>query len=212
MFMAGFLCAALVAAQPAAGEKPEGVYLTLSGMALLQQDSDLQTLAGTPLDATLEFDPGFGVQGGVGHTWSWSGVSLSLELDYAYRTAETSEVSGPSTLGASGTNESHTAMLGAIVAVDVSGGFGVYAGGGVGATLTRTELLLDVGGGTTLAFPADEDVTLAWQVAGGVQYAFNERFLVYGGVTYFSAGDSEFAAFVSENSSLAVVLGLRVYF
>jgi opacity protein-like surface antigen len=98
------------------------------------------------------------------------------------------------------------------VAVDVSGGFGVYAGGGIGATLTRAELLLDVGGGTMLAFPADEDVTLSWQVTGGVQYAFNERLLVYGGVTYFTAGDSEFASFVSENSSLAVVLGLRVYF
>ena len=208
----GLLGAAVLAAQPPAGEKPEGFYLSLTGTAILQRDSDLLTLGGAPIDATLDFDTGFGAQVGVGYTFLWSSVSLSLELDYAYRTSEIASVSllgSPSPAG--GTQASHSLMLNAIAGIHLTDDLGFYAGGGIGATLTRADLLLDLGG-PVIVFPSDDTLGFSWQAMGGVQYTFGSRVVLYGGVTYFDAGGTSFDAFVAENISLGFVAGLRVYF
>ena len=206
------LLAAVLVAQPAEGVEPQGLYLKLSGIGVVQNDSNLRSLTGTPVDATLEYDTGYGVKVGVGHSWAWTPVSLSLELEYAYRTADVSGVRGlGTTTPAGGSTDSHGAMLNLVARIDVTERFGVYIGGGVGATLTSSDLQLDLGG-PPVVFSGQEDVTFSWQAIGGVQYAFSENFVAYGGVTYFDAGDIEFESFIAENSSLGLVFGLRLYF
>jgi len=121
----GALCAAVVAAGPAGQEpgKPGGLYVKLSGAVLQQQDSDLASVGGIPLNATLEFDSGFGVHGAVGYTWSGeSPVSVSLELEYSFRTANHETlIAPPLFIPATGTNESHSLMLNALASVEIAG-------------------------------------------------------------------------------------------
>ncbi len=209
------LCAAILGIDPAGPqEAPHGLYLKLAGAFVLQQDAELLSVGGVPLSATLDFETGYGVQGGVGYTFAWeSGPSLSLELEYAFRSAETDVVSAPPlALPATGQNESHSLMLNVIGAIDIVGGLGLYGGGGFGIAITNSDLTLDLGGGTFVTFPGDTDTTLAWQLMGGVQYAFGRHFVVYSGVRYFDAGTVGFQTFQSENKSISIELGLRVYF
>ncbi len=209
------LCAALLGIDPAGPqEAPDGLYLKLAGAFVLQQDAELLSAGGVPLSATLDFETGYGVQGGVGYTFAWeSGPSLSLELEYAFRSAETDVVSAPPlALPATGQNESHSLMLNVIGAIDIVGGLGLYGGGGFGIAITNSDLTLDLGGGTFVTFPGDTDTTLAWQLMGGVQYAFGRHLVIYSGVRYFDAGTVGFQTFQSENKSISIELGLRVYF
>ncbi len=212
----GILCVAVLAqgqAEPA-GEKPGGLYGTLAGMGVLQMDSDLASVGGVPLNATLEFDMGYGVQAGVGYTYAGeSPWSLSLELEYAFRTAQLDLLSAPPlTLPAAGTQATHSIMLNALGSVDIIEGFGLYGGLGVGMAITQSDLVLDLGGGMMLTFPADEDLTFCWQVVGGVQYAIGRHVMLFGGLKYFDAGEVGFNAFGGKNRSLGVEAGLRVYF
>jgi opacity protein-like surface antigen len=214
----GILSAVVFAADPVEPqperEAPTGLYLTLSGMVVLQEDSDLRSIGGSALDASLEYETGYGVQGGVGYTFSWeSPISLSLELDYAFRTADIDTLTAPGLeIQAGGSNDSHSIMFNALASVEVANGFGFYGGGGIGMTITESDLSLDLGGGVHLRFPSDTDVTFTWQVMGGVQYALGSHILFFGGVQYLDAGDVSFDTFGGENRSLAFQAGLRVYF
>ena len=206
------LLAAIVAGQPAEGDRPSGFYVTVAGGAAIQNDADLHTLTGSPLDATLDYDLGGSLDVGVGYTWAMPTVSLSVQLDYSFETAAIASVSsaGPSS-SADGSNTSHTVTLSGLAEVYISDRFALYAGGGVGGTLTQADLELNLGG-PVITFPAEESFDLSWRVTAGVQYALNERLVIYGGVTYFDAGLVEFDAFSADNSSLRVSVGLRLYF
>ena len=213
----GILCAAVAAADPVEPEreKPGGLYLTLSGMVVVQEDSDLTSVGGLALDASLEYDTGYGVQAGVGYTFSWeeSRLAVSLELDYAFRTADAESLDAPGlTIPASGTNDSHSIMFGVLASVEITGGFGLYGGGGIGLTISESDLTLDLGGGFSLPIPSDSDVTFTWQARGGVQYALGRHIVFFGGVNYLDAGNVHFDSFGGENRSLAFEAGLRVYF
>ena len=209
------LWAAVLATDPVGRQQtPDGLYLKLSGSLVLQQDAELLSVGGVPLSATLDFDIGYGMQGGVGCTFALeSGPSVSLEFEYSFRMAEIDKLSAPPlTLPATGQTESHSLMLNVIGSIDIAGGFGLYGGGGIGAAITNSALTLDLGGGMTASFPGDTDTTLAWQVMGGVQYAFGAHLVLYSGVRYFDAGTVGFDTFQSENRSVSVELGLRVHF
>jgi len=209
------LCAAVLAAVPVGQQQtPDGLYLKLAGSFVLQQDADLFSVGGVPLSATLDFDTGFGGQAGVGYTFAWaSGPSVSVEFEYSFRTVEIEEVSAPPLiLPATGQNESHSLMLNVIGSIDIVGGLGVYAGGGLGVAITNSDLTVDLGGGGFVSFPGDTDTTFAWQAMGGVQYAFGAHFVLYSGVRFFDAGTVAFETFRSQNSSISIELGLRLYF
>ena len=209
------LCAAVLAADPVGQQHaPGGLYLKLAGSLVVQQDAELLSIGGVPLSATMDFDIGYGVQGGVGYTFAWeSGPSVSLELEYSFRSVQIDELSSPPlTLPATGQNESHSLMVNVIGSIDIVGGFGIYGGGGIGVAITNSDLTLDLGGGTFVVFPGDTDTTLAWQVMGGVQYAFGPHLVLYSGVRYFDAGTVAFDTFQSENKSISVELGLRIHF
>ena len=196
-------------------QKPGGLYLKLGGMLVLQDDSDLQSVGGVPLNATLEFDTGFGIETGVGYTFSSqeSRFAATLEMEYAYRAADLNTLTAPGlSLAANGTNESHALMFNALGSVDIVGGFGLYGGGGVGVAMTRSDLVLDLGGGMVLTFPRDDAFTFTWQVMGGAQMALGRHVMLFGGVKYFDAGDVIFDTFGGTNRSLAFEAGLRVYF
>jgi len=208
------LCAAVLATDPVGQQQaPDGLYVKFAGSVVSQQDAELLSVGGVPLSATLDFDVGYGAQGGVGYTFVWeSGPSVSLEFEYSFRTADIDELSAPPlTLPATGQNESHSLMFNVIGSIDIAGGFGLYAGGGIGVAITNSDLTIDLGG-PIVSFPGDTDTTLAWQVMGGVQCAFGAHLVLYGGVRYFDAGTVVFETFQSENKSVSVELGLRVYF
>ena len=88
--MAGsvILCAAVLATDPGGLQQtPDGLYLKFAGSFVMQQDAELLSVGGVPLSATMDFDVGYGVQGGVGYTFVWeSGPSVSLEFEYSFRT------------------------------------------------------------------------------------------------------------------------------
>ena len=121
------LCAA-AAADPAEGkpDRAEGLYLTFSGQAVLQANSELTSVGGIPLQADVEFRPGFGVQGGLGYTWTWeSALSASLELTYAFRSVDMDAVTAPGiTLPAAGSNDSHSIMANFVASFEIIGGLG----------------------------------------------------------------------------------------
>ncbi len=209
------LCAAVLAADPVGQQQsPDGLYLKLAGSLVLQQEAELLSVGGVPLSATLNFDVGYGVQGGVGYTFAGeSGPSVSLEFEYSFRTAEIDELSAPPlTLPATGQNESHSLMLNVIGSINIAGGLGLYAGGGIGVAITNSDLTIELGPGMTVSFPGDTDTTLAWQGMVGVQYAFGAHLVLYSGLRYFDAGTVGFDTFQSENKSLSVELGLRIHF
>jgi opacity protein-like surface antigen len=213
----GVLCAALAAADPVEPQRegPGGLYLTLSGMVVLQDDSDLTSVGGIALDASLEYETGYGIQAGVGYTFSWeeSPMAVSLELGYGFRTADNDSLEAPGlSIPASGANDSHSIMFSALASVEVGAGFSLYGGGGIGLTITDADLTLDLGGGIFLRLPSDTDVTFTWQARGGVQYALGRHVVLFGGVNYLDAGDVSFDTFGGENQSLAFEAGLRVYF
>ncbi len=211
----GAVCVALGAVVASTGEAAgqEGLYLKVSGMWVDQDDSDLTDEEGASLDATLEFDSGYGILGGVGYTLSLGlPVSVSVEVEYAFRTADVDTLNDPAVpLPVTGSNDSHSVMANAIAALDLGGGFGLYGGVGIGATITTADLAVDLGGGLALEVPSDDDTTFSWQVLGGVQFSTG-NLLLYGGVRYFDAGDVDFEDFGGENSSLAVEAGVRLYF
>jgi opacity protein-like surface antigen len=209
------LCAA-AAADPAEGKPDlvEGLYLTFSGQAVFQANSGLTSVGGVPLDADLEFRPGFGVQGGLGYTWTWeSALAASLELTYAFRSVEMDAVTAPGlTLPAAGSNDSHSIMVNFLASFEIIGGLGVYGGGGLGLTITQSDLTVDLGGGVTVNLPSDTTTSFTWQVKGGLQYRFGSHLVIFGGVNYFDAGSVSFEAYGGDNRSLALEVGLRVYF
>ena len=152
------LCAAVLATDPAGHQQsPDGLYLKLAGSFVVQQDAELLSVGGVPLSATLSFDNGYGVQGGVGYTFAWeSGASVSLEFEYSFRTSEIDELSAPPlTLPATGQNESHSLMLNVIGSIDIAGGFGRYGGGGIGAALTNSAPTPGPWGAAAAATPPD---------------------------------------------------------
>lgn len=191
---------------------PDGLYAKLSGVWVQQEGSDL-TSEGVPGTFSLEFDSGYGVMGGVGYTFSLDmPVSISVELEYAFRSAEVDTASlPPIMIPASGPYDSHSVMANAIAAVDLGGGLGLYGGVGVGATITTADLAFDFGGGFIDA-PTEDDVTFSWQVLGGVQLSLGRTLLLYGGVRYFDAGEVDLDAIETDNASFAVEAGVRVYF
>ena len=62
---------------------------------------------------------------------------------------------------------------------------------GVGLGLSESELVFNPSG---VAVLSDEDRVFAWQVMGGVSYAFSDRLSVYGNYRYRTADDMEFSA------------------
>ncbi len=195
-----------------AAEHPHGLYVKLSGLWVDQESSDLSSSGGVPLVTTLEFDSGYGVMGGIGYTLSLDlPVAISVEVEYAFRSADVDSFTGPLVLPALGTYDSHSVMANAIASVDIANGFGLYGGIGVGATATTADLAVDLGLGV-IDVPTEDDFTFSWQVLGGVQYAIGNHLLIFGGVRYFDAGEVDLDAFDADNASFAVEAGLRVYF
>jgi opacity protein-like surface antigen len=195
---------------------PQGLYLKVSGMWVQQEDSDVTSLGGVPLplDASVEFDSGYGVLGGIGYTLSLGlPVSLSVELEYAFRAADADTLTNPLVpLPLAGGNDSHSVMVNAIAGLELGAGFGLYGGAGLGATITTADLAVDLGGGLMISLPSEDDTTFSWQVLGGVSFSIGGQLMLYGGVRYFDAGDVDFDSFDGENSSFAIEAGLRVYF
>jgi opacity protein-like surface antigen len=209
----GISLLALALLAPAATSHPHGLYVKLSGLWVSQVDSELEDPGGSPTTADLTFDSGYGVVAAIGQTFALDlPISLSVELEYAFRSAPADTFESPLvTLGAAGDYDSHSVMLNAIVAIDVADGFGFYGGIGVGTTVTVADLAVNLLG-PIVEVPTEDDLTFTWQVLGGVQFAIGNHLLLYSGVRYFDAGQPDLDTFGSPNTSFAVEAGLRVYF
>ena len=202
-----------------------GLYLTFSALAVFTQDSALRDNTGGVIDAALapfgfmtsditaELSPGFGFRAGVGYTIPApeSPVTLTLELEYLFQSADFDSLSTPiGSLSAGGDNYSHSIMGNLILDFDIAGGFGVYVGGGIGVTIVSADLN-NIGGIVTF-LGRDEDTTFAWQFLGGLKYAIDEHWVVYLGGRYFDAGDVNFATLGGEYKSISLEAGFRFYF
>lgn len=201
------------------GERPSGWYAKGFGMALWQQDSDIRDNTGFAPEieqwgTEFSFDIGFG--GGVSVGYTFADFPVSLELEYAYRTAETDAYSVTiDGISGSGSVEGdfavHAIMFNALFDTPIGESrFGLYGGGGVGIAVSEADL--DSINGIALPIVSDDDTTFAWQVMGGVTFDVSARAQLYTGVRYFDAGDVDFELLGGENSSLSWEFGLRIYF
>ncbi len=85
--------------------------------------------------------------------------------------------------------DTDTWMLNAYYDFDLGNRFTPYVGLGLG--LSNSELVFQPSGVPVLS---DEDSVFAWQVMGGVSYAYSDRLSVYGNYRYRTADDMEFSA------------------
>ena len=85
--------------------------------------------------------------------------------------------------------DTDTWMLNGYYDFDLGNGFTPYVGVGLG--LSESELVFQPSG---VAVLSDEDRVFAWQLMGGVSYAFSDTLSVYGNYRYRTADDMEFSA------------------
>jgi len=85
--------------------------------------------------------------------------------------------------------DTDTWMLNAYYDFDLGNRITPYVGVGLG--LSESELVFNPSG---VAILNDEDRVFAWQVIGGVSYAFSDTLSVYGNYRYRTADDMEFSA------------------
>lgn len=85
--------------------------------------------------------------------------------------------------------DTDTWMINAYYDFDLGNGFTPYVGVGLG--LSESELVFQPSG---VAVLNDEDRVFAWQLMGGVSYAFSDKLSVYGNYRYRTADDMEFNA------------------
>ncbi|MCI0629256.1 MAG: outer membrane beta-barrel protein [Phycisphaerales bacterium] len=204
--------AALAWTSAARADDPQGLYTTIGGLFVLQEDA---TAGGDPLfsGAEVDFDDGFGVSVGLGY--DLPGLPIAVEFEYSYRNAETETITfggpgGPIQFDAD--LGSHTFMVHGILNFQIEGTpIGLYAGAGAGFTLSTLEVS-SIAGLPVTGDADEEDVTLAYQIRAGLTFRVSDNVMLYAGARWFDALDPEFDGVELDNQSVNIEAGIRLYF
>lgn len=189
--IAGSLLAVAAVANPVLASEPETgpYYVRLFGAAALADDTDYRTSLGR---FESEFDIGFVVGGAAGLDTNWitdKTKALRLELEYAYRENDIDEhrIGGAALAGSNGEFSANTVMANVLFDLFRDRPVAVYVGGGLGVAFTDFRNF-SVTGARILD---DDDAVFAYQGIGGVEYAINKDWSVFGEYRYLGLEDSE---------------------
>lgn len=189
----------------ASGGWAEGYYLKAFGGISYLSDTDI-TISGAGTDPDVSFDSGFAAGAAVGY--AFSGLPVSAELEWTYRSGDskTGTTSG-------GDFASTSLMLNGIWSSSQTGRFSPYLGAGLGFL---TEIDFDVLSGSAAGEYSDRG-GFAFQVFGGVSYAVTERVSAYTELRYFDAGSVDLegpggATLQADYSALDVLAGVSFSF
>lgn len=174
----------------------------------------LSLSAGTPVSWSTQYDDGMFFSLAAG----WKYESFRFEAEYSWTEADIDSHRGVNAggidlsaidagvlisgnVGDLGVNtaalvadgrgdiDTDTWMLNAYYDFDLGNRFTPYVGLGLG--LSETEVVFNPSG---VAVLSDDDRVFAWQVMGGVSYAFSDTLSLYGNYRYRTADDMEFSA------------------
>ena len=189
--IAGSLVALATVTNPAFATEPETgpYYVRLFGAAALTDDTDYRTSLGR---FESEFDTGFVVGGAAGLDTNWiadKSKALRLELEYAYRESDVDDhvLGGAALAGSGGEFSANTVMANVLFDFFRDRPVSVYVGGGLGVAFTDFRNF----GITGTSVLDDDDAVFAYQGIGGVEYAINKDWSVFGEYRYLGLEDSE---------------------
>jgi opacity protein-like surface antigen len=160
---------------------PQGESIDFSGDLV----NDLKDFGGS-LDGSIDYDTGYLLGAAVGYAVT---PNVAVELEYAYRNADATLRESLSLPGEdkqnfseNGTVTSNAVMVNGLYRFDPMGAAGAvqpYLGGGIG--------------GVKVDFDGDKTGTeFAYQLMGGVSYALNPNWSLYGEARWFSTDGGEF--------------------
>lgn len=162
-----------------AQEKPpyEPVYRAwIEAGALFSQSTDLHSFPGATAASKLEMHPGF--RAGLG---SGSALTPYFSIDWEVGVLASSMKKASGLDEFDGTITQVPFLINATLQYQNQTGFTPFVGVGIGAAATAINLDQARRGTTTLE-GSDYDFVIAWQLAGGLKYAVNQRLGV--GVLY----------------------------
>lgn len=212
---------AALSAGTAAVAGPDGLYIKGSAMYIDRFDGIFSDPSGA-VDALItgdlsgdgdtEFDEGAGFSAGLG--FKFEPIGIALELEYIYTSNDVDTVGGAvSAFQADGEYESHLVSLNVLVdAENVIGPLGFYIGGGIGMSYADFDVRDIAGTDVGSVLRGDSSTDFAWQVFGGVTFSLFDSAQVYAGVRYMNTSEVDLGGVIGESDSLAVEVGLRLYF
>lgn len=133
---------------------------------LFQEDTDLSGFAG---GSKLELDPGFRV--GIGSAYAFTRY-FSVDWEVSVLASSVKDASGLDEMDATITQVPF--LVNGTLQYENQTAFTPFVSAGVGAAATSINID-EARSGTTTLDGSDYDFVFAWQIAGGVRYAINER-------------------------------------
>ncbi|MCA9483899.1 MAG: outer membrane beta-barrel protein [Nitrospina sp.] len=216
-FLMTVLCGFLLAASPAGANNRERYdardYFKVSGLAFQPRDSDIgiQPNPSTPLSSILNrefsFDPGYGFTAAYGFR---SHRHLNTELEFSGRWWGLDELKTPTgNFPASGNLHQFSFMLNIPWMFHNRTRWTPYLGGGLGMAWTKGELdpLADGSAGSSMG----EQLTLAYQILAGVNYAINRKFEFLLGYRFYGMVDAQVGILQIQHRSHNVEVGIKWY-
>jgi len=192
--LATMLAAATLAAMPISAQAETGAYISIFGGANFGGDSQF-TNGQTVVDT--DFDTGFLVGGAVGYSineFNFGGFVPRAELEFSYSQNEVGALNfsgnGPGAENVVSGSSVDTLAVFANIYVDgkdlIAPGITPYIGGGVGFARSNFDIIYNAPGLNL----TDTDTSFAWQVRGGVNYAFTNTASLFADVGYRSIVDA----------------------
>jgi opacity protein-like surface antigen len=181
-----------------------GFYVKFDVGATLQDDAKVSEFVGIPLspEVDLEMDPGFriGLAGGL-----QLNDSLSLELESGVTYNAIDSIAGISLSGSGVELDIYEVpvLLSLICRIPIGDHFSAYLGGGAGGVFALLE-----------GDESEDDLTFAWQVQAGAEWAIGENLNLGLGYKLLGTGEIDWAGVMTIDSLLthSVLASLRLEF
>ncbi len=209
--LAALAFAVFLPSAAAAQNWSQGVYVEVRGGATFLTDSDIENLAGIS-DIELDTDTGWLLGGAVGYALS-SGLRGEIELGYRENKFDelkgdpgggsvTVDVDGDITAFTTMANGYYDFYLGNFGATGAAANLAPFVGAGVGVAVFDTDG--DLGN--------EKETAFAYQVIGGLAYAFSPNLGASLSYSFLSAPSAEFNGTDFDYDSHNVMVGFRFTF
>ena len=173
-----------------------GWYFSVFGGANFLEDTDFGIAGGT---ITNDYDTGFLVGGAVGYdfgaiTGGPFGVRVEGELSFRENDIDEHSINGaPGVPGSDGDTSAFAGMVNLLLDFDVTSGFSIYGGGGIGAA----NVDFDDHSIPGLVAMNDDDTRFAYQLIGGIGYEISPNWVVDVQYRYFRVDNVDLTSTVA---------------